>query len=85
MRHVGQVSIRSNEHISAIVMAGHMSKAVIRAFILKALKYYAALSLPPFENGPFLADVEICCYLLYLRLVRATVIKCWRVSSHAWF
>ena len=37
MRHVGQVSIGSYEHISGMVMAGHMSYEVIRAFILKAL------------------------------------------------
>ena len=37
MRHVGQVSIGSYEHISGMVMAGHMSNEVIRAFILKAL------------------------------------------------
>ena len=37
MRHVGLVSIGSYEHISGMVMAGHMSNEVIRAFILKAL------------------------------------------------
>ena len=37
MRHVGQVSIGSYEHISGMVMAGHMSIEGIRAFILKAL------------------------------------------------
>ena len=37
MRHVGQVGIGSYEHISGMVMAGHMSIEVIRAFILKAL------------------------------------------------
>ena len=34
---MGQVSIGSYEHISGMVMAGHMSIEVIRAFILKAL------------------------------------------------
>ena len=37
MRHVGLVSTGSYEHISGMVMAGHMSNEVIRAFILKAL------------------------------------------------
>ena len=38
MRHVGRVSIGSYEHISDMVMVGHMSNEVIRAFILlKAL------------------------------------------------
>ena len=37
MRQVGQVSIGSYEHISGMVIAGHMSNEVIRAFILKAL------------------------------------------------
>ena len=37
MRHVGQVGIGSYEHISGMVIAGHMSNEVIRAFILKAL------------------------------------------------
>ena len=37
MRHVGQVGIGSYEHISGMVMAGHMSIEAIRAFILKAL------------------------------------------------
>ena len=37
MRHVGQVGIGSYEHISGMVMVGHMSIEVIRAFIPKAL------------------------------------------------
>ena len=37
MRHLGQVGFGSYEQISGIVMAGHMSIEVIRAFISKAL------------------------------------------------
>ena len=37
VRHVGQVGIGSYEHICDMVMVGHMSIEVIRAFILKAL------------------------------------------------
>ena len=47
MRHVGQVSIGSYEHISGMVMAGHMSNEVIRALILKALMPLVVLEIQP--------------------------------------